>query len=745
MYFDFNSQPGKTIVNRGLNTSGTALMSIITPYYNAGEFFEQTFNCVLNQTFAWFEWIIVDDGSRDERSIDVLNNLSRRDGRIKVLRQENQGQAAARNFAAANSQTDILVPLDADDLIAPTFLEKLYWALHFNADAAWAYTDSVGFGNQEYLWRKPFSALRMKTENFLVCTAAIRKTAFDRVGGYDASARHYDEDWSLWLRLLAKGEFPVHVNGYSFWYRRSTGGMQNTVQTDYELRKRSKELIEQCAANVREEVCAVEYPRASTLEKYRSPRVSDWGRKVFSQHTKTHVMLLLPWMEMGGADLFNLDICRKINKDRFEISVLTTVPAENSWQQQFEEHVTDIFNLPDFLDVENYPEFISYMIKSRDIDVLFLSNSYYGYYLVPWLRKEFPDLAIIDYVHMEEWYWRNGGYARTSGAMGEILEKTYVCNERTRRVLIRDFRRAPESVETLYIGVDRETFDAAKVEKGQVRKALGIDDHRPVVLFPCRIHPQKRPFLMLEIAKQLRIRIPDVAFVVVGDGPQFEELRLAVQRDGLSETVYLAGREEDVRPYYADCDLTLICSLKEGLALTAYESLAMGKPVVTSDVGGQAELIDETVGRVLPLLQSEADGLDDRDFPEDEVAQYVDAITELLSDEENYGKLCRNCRERIEKQFSSQIMIDKLEQIFIQLGSEQNLAARRQISRELGKYSRMVGELPAVFGEIEGYEAMYKNAYSPDMKNELMRIANSKWGSRLIKLAFQLKLNRIFR
>ena len=74
--------------------------------------------------------------------------------------------------------------------------------------------------------------------------------------------------------------------------------------------------------------------------------------------------------------------------------------------------------------------------------------------MVPWLRAQFPDLAIIDYVHMEEWYWRNGGYARTSGAMGEVLEKTYVCNERTRRVLINDFGRTPESVETLYIGVD---------------------------------------------------------------------------------------------------------------------------------------------------------------------------------------------------------------------------------------------------------------------------------------------------
>ena len=310
--------------------------------------------------------------------------------------------------------------------------------------------------------------------------------------------------------------------------------------------------------------------------------------------------------------------------------------------------------------------------------------------MVPWLRAQFPKLAIIDYVHMEEWYWRNGGYARTSGAMGEILEKTYVCNERTRRVLINDFGRDPESVETLYIGVDQEQYDETKVEASLVRKELNIAEDRPIILFPCRIHPQKRPFLMVEIAKQIKQSIPNIAFVVVGDGPQFEELKIAIERENLTETVYLAGRQKDMRPYYKDSALTLICSLKEGLALTAYESLSMSKPVVTSDVGGQAELIDDTVGRVLPLLQSEADELDSRTFSQEEVQMYVKAITDVLADQECYQQMCRNCRRKIEEGFSSQIMIRKLERIFEDLvrNSEKN-AARIRIADCLNQFDRL--------------------------------------------------------
>lgn len=747
MEFDYAKEPGRKLLISNRESDGKPLVSIITPYYNAGKYFKQTFNCVMNQTFPWFEWIIVDDGSTDKPSLDTLERLSKQDTRICVLHQSNQRQAAARNAAIKHSTTDIIIPLDADDLISPPFIEELYFALQKNPDAAWAYTDSVGFGAQNYLWKQPFSASRMKTENLLVCTAAISKSWLEKVGGYDVSDKSYDEDWHLWLKLMAAGAKPVHLSGTLFWYRRSAEGMQQQVQKDRALKQASAKKIQETANAIKNDIQAKEYPYGGKPGEYAAPKCSDWNRKVFKSHDKIHVMMLLPWMEMGGADLFNLDVCRKIDKERFEVSILTTVPGEQSWRQRFEDYATDIFDLPSFLEPKDFPEFISYFIKSREIDVLFLSNSYDGYYLVPWLRAQFPKLAIIDYVHMEEWYWRNGGYARTSGTMGAILEKTYVCNERTRRVLINDFGRDPESVETLYIGVDQEQYDETKVEAGLVRKELNIAEDRPIILFPCRIHPQKRPFLMVEIAKQIKQSIPNIAFVVVGDGPQFEELKIAIERENLTETVYLAGRQKDMRPYYKDSALTLICSLKEGLALTAYESLSMSKPVVTSDVGGQAELIDDTVGRVLPLLQSEADELDSRTFSQEEVQMYVKAITDVLVDREQYQQMCRNCRRKIEEGFSSQIMIRKLERIFGDLvsGKEENLNRQDMSKRISYPCKHMAQELWTLQAELNSYIYSYKNVCGVDQRYELMRIASSKWGKRLISLAFRLGMNKWFR
>ena len=98
--------------------------------------------------------------------------------------------------------------------------------------------------------------------------------------------------------------------------------------------------------------------------------------------------------------------------------------------------------------------------------------------------------------------------------------------------------------------------------------------------------------------------------------------------------------------------------MKEGLALTAYESLAMGIPVVSADVGGQKDLIDDTVGALIPLMQDEKDDFDSRTFPKEEISAYGKAIVSILSDESTWKTMSRNCRKKIEEGFTIGAMTD---------------------------------------------------------------------------------------
>ena len=162
--FEYEKQPG---LRRQCYKSSSIphFVSIITPFYNAGKYFEQTFNCVMNQTFEWFEWIIVDDGSTNEADLAILEKLAVTDSRIKLYHIENRGPAGARNYAVSKSNTDIIVPLDADDLIEAVYLEETFFALYFNPTASWAYTDSVGFGELQYVWKVPFDSRKLKRKN----------------------------------------------------------------------------------------------------------------------------------------------------------------------------------------------------------------------------------------------------------------------------------------------------------------------------------------------------------------------------------------------------------------------------------------------------------------------------------------------------------------------------------------------------------------------------------------------------
>lgn len=108
MKFDYTQQPGLIHWNRELVSDDKPLISIITAFYNAGKYFRQTYQCVIDQTFPWFEWIIIDDGSTDEKSLTLLNDLVLTDSRIKIIHQKNSGAPAARNTGIANATTDYI-------------------------------------------------------------------------------------------------------------------------------------------------------------------------------------------------------------------------------------------------------------------------------------------------------------------------------------------------------------------------------------------------------------------------------------------------------------------------------------------------------------------------------------------------------------------------------------------------------------------------------------------------------------
>src|SRR5574344_179901 len=111
-----------------MRAKSTPKISVIVPVYNTEKYLAESLDSVIRQTFKDIEIICVDDGSTDNSS-NILSKYAKKDSRIKVISQKNQGVITARNNAIKQAEGDYIYTLDSDDVIDETTLEKSYKAI----------------------------------------------------------------------------------------------------------------------------------------------------------------------------------------------------------------------------------------------------------------------------------------------------------------------------------------------------------------------------------------------------------------------------------------------------------------------------------------------------------------------------------------------------------------------------------------------------------------------------------------
>lgn len=728
--YDFSLEPGKKKESNRNYKDKNPVISVVIPFYNDKDYIKQSVNSILNQTFPYYEILIIDDGSKDESSLEKLKEVETSDKRIKVFHKENEGLSATRDYGASQSSKTCkyIMFLDSDDLLEPTYLECAYWTLETNEKASWAYSDSVGFDAEQYTWNKWFDSEKLKKENELVSAALVRKSDFFDVGGYELREKAVNEDWNFWLKLIAKGKYPVHMSYYGQWYRRKKTG---ELKKSKDNKDRALEIIKETASRVTKKVEAIQYPK----QDYNYDLLLDKVETILQpeplaeKSEKINLLFIVPWLITGGADRFNLNLVKGLDKEKYNIIVLTTEPNQNTLRQEFEKYAI-VYDLTSFLNQKFWLAFVNYIIKKENISVILNSNSKFGYSILPYLKANNINIPIIDYVHMEEWYNRNGGYSRYSTMLESVIDETLVCNENSKKVLCNYFKRNEKEIKTVYIGVDEEEFNPEKYNKEEILKKYNIEKNKKYIFsYICRISEQKRPMLLLEIIKKLKEKRNDFKVLVVGDGNLLPKMKTRANNLGLDENIIFLGNIENTEEIYKISDLTINCSIKEGLALTSYESLSMGIPVISSDVGGQKELINEDVGIIVPCMQNEKD-IYSENYEEEEILVYIQAIEEVLSNLENYKS---KCRQRILNKFTIRNMIKEMSKILEEtktnsnadkIKNGKNLLNNLNITKELITLNMMNDKAEYNWECTEYEKRAYGRAYSIkglNYKHELLK------------------------
>lgn len=590
MNFNYNLYPGRKKIIKYKNTK--SLISIITPFYNSGNFIEQTAKSVLNQTFPDYEWIIVDDGSTDEDSLKLLNKIKELDSRIKVYHKSNGGLAETRDFGASKSseESKYLVFLDDDDLINETFLECGFWTLETNNTASWAYVDTVNFGQESYIWKKWFDTKREKKENLLVAMAMIRKSDFNKVNGYELREKAVFEDWNLWLKMMSNGMYPVRMSFPGFWYRRKEKYLSE-LNRSTKNKKNAMKYIEMQASKIKKDIIPIQYPRYH-FNKINVENII-LEPKYECNLTSKNILMFFPWIVVGGADKFNIELIKGLQDNGYTITVITTEPQNNELRQEMEEYAT-VYDLTTFLNQDYWLNFIEYIIKKNDINNIFISNSKFAYSIIKYIKQKYENINIFDYIHMNE---SNNIFFDESNRNKEYITKTYFCNNFTKDEFIFKYKiNNKEKYETTYIGVDTQKFNPNKYDKKQLLDKYKLNENDFYLLYICRLENQKKPLLMLEILKQLIKKQDNVKLLVVGDGSQKKNMEKFINKNKLKKYVLFYKNTFDVEEFYIISDVLINCSSNEGIPLTTYEAIAMNLPIIASNVGGESEIITKNNG-----------------------------------------------------------------------------------------------------------------------------------------------------
>ena len=129
-------------------------VSVVIPTYNDGEYLSETIETLKNQTFQNFETVIVNDASTDSKTLEMLSKLEKEGYKVIHL-QKNSGPSVARNRGIQEACGEYILPLDADDKIAPSYIEKAKDILDRDKNIGIVYCKAEFFGNRVGKWNLP--------------------------------------------------------------------------------------------------------------------------------------------------------------------------------------------------------------------------------------------------------------------------------------------------------------------------------------------------------------------------------------------------------------------------------------------------------------------------------------------------------------------------------------------------------------------------------------------------------------
>lgn len=301
----------------------------------------------------------------------------------------------------------------------------------------------------------------------------------------------------------------------------------------------------------------------------------------------------------------------------------------------------DVHTLPAFLRMNDFPRYIKYLVESRGIKEVIMSNTQYTYEALPALAEQMPDVRFIDvrcphhfsrfpfeegmltlnlsspalhssppivhfpaskiscppqYLHNEAYDgWKSGGYPTYSIISQRYLARTITCSAYLRRWAI-ERGHTGDRIGVVKLGIELDDFTPTTpvARAGAKATLLGVTADTIVITVVARLDPQKRSTLVPLIADELKhLGADNFLIIMLGGGPLEAEVTRLVRTLNVVDEVQLLGTITTPALYLAATDIFLLPSVSEGISVATSEAMAMGLPVVTARAGALPEQLGD--------------------------------------------------------------------------------------------------------------------------------------------------------
>ncbi|MCK5534719.1 glycosyltransferase [bacterium] len=354
-----------------------------------------------------------------------------------------------------------------------------------------------------------------------------------------------------------------------------------------------------------------------------------------------NVLHLITSLNVGGTEKYLLTLIKE-QKSKFNVLV-GYIKEKGLIGKELEELGIKVYKLNSLYKIYRF-------IKIRKIDIL--HTHLYRANILGRVIGKIASLPIIISSQQSIDNWKKFYHVWLDRFTACFIDCIITNSEVAKTILSRREKVDNRKIHVVYNGVNTNIFNP-RVKVNLIREKWGLGSKDFVVGSILRLHQEKGADYIPEIVLKVREKIPEIKFLVVGDGPLKKRLEEKIKKLSLDKNFFLTGCRvpEDILPaVLSSFDLFFLPSKEESLPQAILEAMAMEKPVVATEVGGVAEVVlDGTTGKLVPS----GDWL-----------AFAENIVWMFNHREERVKMGEEGRKRVIKLFSMDKMINQTQKIY---------------------------------------------------------------------------------